>query len=66
VSESNTVERRLRIREVMSQTGLSRAGVYRKEQIDPTFPKHIKDGATSLWFESKIQAWIRGSEAKAA
>lgn len=66
MTESQPIERRLRIREVMSQTGLSRAGVYRKEQTDPTFPKHIKDGATSLWFESKVQAWIRASIAKAA
>lgn len=60
------IERRLRIREVMSQTGLSRAGIYRKEKTDAHFPKHRKDGSTSYWVESEVQAWIRASIAKAA
>lgn len=59
------IERRLRIDEVVSQTGLSRAGVYRREKSDPTFPKHIKDGVTSLWIESEIQTWIREQIRKA-
>lgn len=62
---SQPIERRLRIEDVMSQTGLSRAGVYRREKTDPTFPKHIKEGATSLWIESEIQRWIRASIEKA-
>lgn len=60
------IERRLRIREVVSQTGLSRAGVYRKEKTDAHFPRHRKDGSTSYWVESEVQAWIRASIAKAA
>ncbi|MGN6312832.1 MAG: helix-turn-helix transcriptional regulator [Rhodanobacteraceae bacterium] len=55
------IERRIRIEEVMRQTGLSRAGVYRHEKTDPNFPKHIKEGATSLWVESEVQRWIRES-----
>jgi predicted DNA-binding transcriptional regulator AlpA len=55
------IERRLRITGVMDQTGLSRAGVYRKEKTDKAFPKHLKDGETSHWVESEVQAWIRAS-----
>lgn len=55
------IERRIRIEEVMRQTGLSRAGVYRREKTDKTFPKHLKEGAASLWVESEVQRWIRDS-----
>ena len=61
MTQPTPIERRLRIEEVMHQTGLSRAGVYRHEKTDPTFPKHIKEGSTSLWIESEVQQWIRKS-----
>lgn len=61
MNDDRFIERRLRIDQVMEQTGLSRAGVYRKEKTDQTFPKHFKEGTSSLWVESEVQAWIRAS-----
>lgn len=64
MTDTQPIERRLRVNEVVRQTGLSRAGVYRKEKAGK-FPHHLKDGATSYWVESEIQAWIRESIAAA-
>lgn len=56
-------DRFLRLREVMSQTGLSRSKIYR-EIKDEKFPAQKKHGRSSLWVESEIWAWkqavIRG------
>ena len=49
-------ERLIRIDEVISQTGLNRASVYRESG----FPRPIKISArASAWIESEVQDWIR-------
>lgn len=49
-------ERLIRIDEVISQTGLNRASVYRESG----FPRPIKVSArASAWIESEVQSWIQ-------
>lgn len=42
---------------VFADTGLGKTRVYQLEHSGD-FPKHIKEGASSLWVESEVQAWI--------
>lgn len=53
-----TRDRLINLREVMRQTGLGKTRVYMLERARD-FPRHIKEGASSLWLESEVQAWIR-------
>lgn len=54
----------LRLRDVISITGLSRSTIYDKqnpksERFDPQFPKKINLGARSVgWFLKDIEAWL--------
>ncbi len=51
-------ERILRIRTVLSRTGLSRSTLYRKIS-DGSFPRQVKLGEHSAgWHESAINQWI--------
>lgn len=48
----------LKLKDVMLQTGLSRAGLYKYIQCD-YFPRQIPIGGRSVrWDEQEVQAWI--------
>ncbi|MBF0609550.1 MAG: AlpA family transcriptional regulator [Magnetococcales bacterium] len=54
----NNTDRLLRLRQVMSMTGLSKSGVYlfiKKKNLPPPYKAGPK---ISVWRESDIQAWI--------
>lgn len=51
-------DRIIRLKTVLSRTGLSRSTVYRKMQ-DGTFPRNLKISTRCAgWRESSIEAWI--------
>jgi prophage regulatory protein len=51
-------DRIIRLKTVLSRTGLSRSTVYRKMQ-DGTFPQNLKISTRCAgWRESAIEAWI--------
>lgn len=54
----NAPERLINLREVQRQTGLGKTRIYAMDRAGD-FPAHIKEGASSLWVESEVQAWIR-------
>lgn len=58
-AKQNRDEARLiRLREVMTKTGLSRSYVYALSQKGQ-FPKPVKlSERSSAWIESEVQAWI--------
>lgn len=58
-AKQNQIEARLiRLREVMTKTGLSRSYVYALSQKGQ-FPKPVKlSERSSAWIESEVQAWI--------
>ncbi|MBO9766466.1 MULTISPECIES: helix-turn-helix transcriptional regulator [Xanthomonas] len=47
----------LRIRDVMSRTGLSKSTVYAKIRLKQ-FPAHVPLGSISVWVESEIDEWM--------
>lgn len=51
--------RLIRIKEVMQQTGLARATLYRRIK-EGTFPKPVKLGSarSSGWIQSEVDEWI--------
>jgi prophage regulatory protein len=57
-SEADPFGRFLRVRDVTTSVGLSRAMIYRlmHEGRDP-FPSPVKIGAASLWVEREVVAW---------
>ena len=50
--------RLIRIRDVMSQTGLSRPTIYRA-MASGHFPQCVKFGSASLWPVTDINTWIQ-------
>lgn len=54
----------LRLRDVLTRTGLSRSTIYNKLNVasrhyDAKFPKQIRVGKTSVrWIESEINSWV--------
>lgn len=60
----------LRVKDVISKTGLSRSTIYSKideksKAYDPYFPKQVKLGSRAVgWFESEVEEWLvsRGME----
>ncbi|MBZ0331678.1 AlpA family transcriptional regulator [Halomonas sp. ANAO-440] len=60
----------LRVRDVISKTGLSRSTIYSKidaksKSYDPHFPRQVKLGNRAVgWFESEVEEWLanRGVE----
>lgn len=52
-----TVNKLIRIAEVMSMTGKGRTLLYAAVKTG-NFPAPIKDGSASLWVESEVQQWI--------
>lgn len=54
----------LRLKSVISQTGLSRSEVYRREARGQ-FPRRIKIGVRAVaWRQSEISAYVAGAEAR--
>ena len=56
----------LRIADVMRKTGLSRSGIYAKQnpkdkrRYDASFPKGVKLGAnTTAWPSEEVDAWLQ-------
>ena len=54
----------LRIGGLMAKTGLSRSSIYSKldansPQHDPSFPRQVSTGASSVaWVEAEVDEWI--------
>ena len=58
--ETNIVQRLLRIRDVMTRTGISRPQIYRM-MTDGRFPRSVKLSERSVaWRESEVCEWING------
>lgn len=56
-------ERFIRIKEVQSLIGLSRASIYRLEQSDPSFPRRLKLGQRAVaWRVSALKEWMNSRE----
>jgi predicted DNA-binding transcriptional regulator AlpA len=56
----------LKIQQVMERLGISRSGVYHKQQTDPDFPKGFKIAARQArWRESDLEAFINLKAAQA-
>lgn len=52
-------DRLLPLSEVRQRTSKSRSAIYAALRTSPpTFPRPIKDGFSSRWLESEIEAWI--------
>lgn len=56
------VERILRVKDVTSRVGLSRSSVYAKAKDESDdFPKAVRlSERVCGWYESEVQAWIKG------
>lgn len=54
----------LKLPEVIRRTGVCRAAIYVRMEKG-TFPSSIKDGASTRWVESEINAWVHGRIAAA-
>ena len=54
----------LRLKHVMTRTGLSRSTIYAKldpgaKQYDPSFPKQVRLGGGAVgWVETELNAWL--------
>lgn len=58
--QSNKQKRLIRLREVMSLTGLSKSYIYQLS-AKKQFPKRVslvKGGSSVAWLESEVLAWI--------
>ena len=54
-AEERTMNRLLRLPDVLSLTGLSRSRLY----ADPSFPKSVKIGERAVaWVEDEVRDWI--------
>lgn len=47
----------IRLGEVQKRTALSRSSIYAKVAAG-TFPRPVKQGASSVWVDTEVQAWI--------
>jgi prophage regulatory protein len=47
----------IRLAEVQKRTALSRSSIYAKVAAG-TFPRPVKQGASSVWVDTEVQAWI--------
>lgn len=47
----------IRLAEVQKRTALSRSSIYAKIAAG-TFPRPVKQGASSVWVDTEVQAWI--------
>ena len=62
--ETNQVTRIIRIKELISIVGLSRATIYnrmdrRSTRYDPDFPKKVSLGGNSVgWIKEEVEEWL--------
>lgn len=57
--KQNTPTRVIRIREVISRTGLSRTSIFLKCKNDPDFPKSVLLGEKAIgWLEHEVDGWL--------
>jgi prophage regulatory protein len=47
----------IKLAEVQKRTALSRSSIYAKVAAG-TFPRPVKQGASSVWVDTEVQAWI--------
>lgn len=47
----------LKLGEVKKRTALSRSSIYAKV-AGGTFPRPVKQGSSSVWVDTEVQAWI--------
>jgi predicted DNA-binding transcriptional regulator AlpA len=47
----------IKLAEVQKRTALSRSSIYAKAAAG-TFPRPVKQGASSVWVDTEVQAWI--------
>ncbi len=47
----------IRLAEVQKRTALSRSSIYAKVAAG-TFPRPVKQGSSSVWVDTEVQAWI--------
>ncbi len=47
----------LKLDEVKKRTALSRSSIYAKVAAG-TFPRPVKQGSSSVWVDTEVQAWI--------
>jgi len=47
----------IKLAEVQKRTALCRSSIYAKVAAG-TFPKPVKQGASSVWVDTEVQAWI--------
>jgi len=53
-------ERLLPLSEVIRRTSKSRSAIYAGMRANPpTFPLPVKDGVSSRWVESEVEAYVR-------
>ena len=62
------VERILRVKDVTSRVGLSRSSVYAKAKDEADdFPSAVRISERVCgWYESEVQAWIKGRRREVA
>lgn len=47
----------IKLAEVQKRTALSRSSIYAKVAAG-TFPRPVKQGSSSVWVDTEVQAWI--------
>lgn len=65
VIEQPAIDRILRLPEVKTRVGLGTTAIYDKMKKG-VFPKQVKQGRLSGWYESEIQAYIMALDATRA
>ncbi|PNS09579.1 helix-turn-helix transcriptional regulator [Solilutibacter silvestris] len=57
MQNQNNSQRLIRVRDVVSRTGISRPTVYRL-MGERSFPEALKVGNMTLWVEGEVDAWV--------
>lgn len=65
MSEQQAIEKVIRLPEVKKRVGLGTTAIYDKMKKG-VFPKQVKQGRLSGWYESEIQAYIMALDATRA
>lgn len=65
MNEQQTIEKVIRLPEVKKRVGLGTTAIYDKMKKG-VFPKQVKQGRLSGWYESEIQAYVKGLDATRA
>lgn len=65
MSEQQAIEKVIRLPEVKKRVGLGTTAIYDKMKKG-VFPKQVKQGRLSGWYESEIQAYVKGLDSTRA